>query len=306
MQEYQFVDSITEENIDTMIALSQFSSKLYRTNLSDTIEVQLSFLSNYYKVNEDNLNKHDICLYQQKFLDEAAKHIVAANHLEEIETELSPLMLVIAIQRYAQSKNKEKYNIKKKDVIEHYYKLLEQYELFVYDYIISTKSFELTCNTPDTFVKYVEVYKKHEDVCNKLNNPAELSNQIESVFNEFIPLIKDLSDKGLDETSYNRLISDIFIGKLKASLAILSIVPSAGVQIKGLNDSATCSIFINQCKRLLNEFSLKAEEQDEIQKILNAWNKMSSISTSTNNSGSGCLGLFLLLLATSASIMYII
>ena len=132
----RIVQSLSEESLDKMIAISMFSSKLRQLNLSDTIETQLHFLSNYREVNSGNLTKKNFCPYQEKFLEKIAAENLMSCHLENQIVDLSPLLAIIAIQRFAINTNDNKYNIKKKSVIQEYYNLLGQYESFVYAYMI--------------------------------------------------------------------------------------------------------------------------------------------------------------------------
>ena len=122
----RIVQSLSEESLDKMIAISMFSSKLRQLNLSDTIETQLHFLSNYREVNSGNLTKKDFCPYQEKFLEKIAAENLMSCHLENQIVDLSPLLAIIAIQRFAINTNDNKYNIKKKSVIQEYYNLLEK------------------------------------------------------------------------------------------------------------------------------------------------------------------------------------
>lgn len=291
----RIVQSLSEESLDKMIAISMFSSKLRQLNLSDTIETQLHFLSNYREVNSGNLTKKDFCPYQEKFLEKIAAENLMSCHLENQIVDLSPLLAIIAIQRFAINTNDNKYNIKKKSVIQEYYNLLGQYESFVYAYILDNNDFSLTNNPPTAFEKYVNAYNRHEEVCNQLLNPSQLPSQIKTIFDEFIPIIIELRKEGLDNETISNFIDNVLIGKLNAVLFTLTAIPSSGIIVQGLNDVSTCTTIITQCERVLNEIELNEKQKVEVNKCLDAWKRMKSIQTADSNN-SGCLGIILLII----------
>ena len=291
----RIVQSLSEESLDKMIAISMFSSKLRQLNLSDTIETQLHFLSNYREVNSGNLTKKDFCPYQEKFLEKIAAENLMSCHLENQIVDLSPLLAIIAIQRFAINTNDNKYNIKKKSVIQEYYNLLGQYESFVYAYILDNNDFSLTNNPPTAFEKYVNAYNRHEEVCNQLLNPSQLPSQIKTIFDEFIPIIIELRKEGLDNETISNFIDNVLIGKLNAVLFTLTAIPSSGIIVRGLNDVSTCTTIITQCERVLNEIELNEKQKVEVNKCLDAWKRMKSIQTADSNN-SGCLGIILLII----------
>ena len=291
----RIVQSLSEESLDKMIAISMFSSKLRQLNLSDTIETQLHFLSNYREVNSGNLTKKDFCPYQEKFLEKIAAENLMSCHLENQIVDLSPLLAIIAIQRFAINTNDNKYIIKKKSVIQEYYNLLGQYESFVYAYILDNNDFSLTNNPPTAFEKYVNAYNRHEEVCNQLLNPSQLPSQIKTIFDEFIPIIIELRKEGLDNETISNFIDNVLIGKLNAVLFTLTAIPSSGIIVRGLNDVSTCTTIITQCERVLNEIELNEKQKVEVNKCLDAWKRMKSIQTADSNN-SGCLGIILLII----------
>lgn len=291
----RIVQSLSEESLDKMIAISMFSSKLRQLNLSDTIETQLHFLSNYREVNSGNLTKKDFCPYQEKFLEKIAAENLMSCHLENQIVDLSPLLAIIAIQRFAINTNDNKYNIKKKSVIQEYYNLLGQYESFVYAYILDNNDFSLTNNPPTAFEKYVNANNRHEEVCNQLLNPSQLPSQIKTIFDEFIPIIIELRKEGLDNETISNFIDNVLIGKLNAVLFTLTAIPSSGIIVRGLNDVSTCTTIITQCERVLNEIELNEKQKVEVNKCLDAWRRMKSIQTADSNN-SGCLGIILLII----------
>lgn len=291
----RIVQSLSEVSLDKMIAISMFSSKLRQLNLSDTIETQLHFLSNYREVNSGNLTKKDFCPYQEKFLEKIAAENLMSCHLENQIVDLSPLLAIIAIQRFAINTNDNKYNIKKKSVIQEYYNLLGQYESFVYAYILDNNDFSLTNNPPTAFEKYVNAYNRHEEVCNQLLNPSQLPSQIKTIFDEFIPIIIELRKEGLDNETISNFIDNVLIGKLNAVLFTLTAIPSSGIIVQGLNDVSTCTTIITQCERVLNEIELNEKQKVEVNKCLDAWKRMKSIQTADSNN-SGCLGIILLII----------
>lgn len=291
----RIVQSLSEESLDKMIAISMFSSKLRQLNLSDTIETQLHFLSNYREVNSGNLTKKNFCPYQEKFLEKIAAENLMSCHLENQIVDLSPLLAIIAIQRFAINTNDNKYNIKKKSVIQEYYNLLGQYESFVYAYILDNNDFSLTNNPPTAFEKYVNAYNRHEEVCNQLLNPSQLPSQIKTIFDEFIPIIIELRKEGLDNETISNFIDNVLIGKLNAVLFTLTAIPSSGIIVRGLNDVSTCTTIITQCERVLNEIELNEKQKVEVNKCLDAWKRMKSIQTADSNN-SGCLGIILLII----------
>ena len=291
----RIVQSLSEESLDKMIAISMFSSKLRQLNLSDTIETQLHFLSNYREVNSGNLTKKDFCPYQEKFLEKIAAENLMSCHLENQIVDLSPLLAIIAIQRFAINTNDNKYNIKKKSVIQEYYNLLGQYESFVYAYILDNNDFSLTNNPPTAFEKYVNAYNRHEEVCNQLLKPSQLPSQIKTIFDEFIPIIIELRKEGLDNETISNFIDNVLIGKLNAVLFTLTAIPSSGIIVRGLNDVSTCTTIITQCERVLNEIELNEKQKVEVNKCLDAWKRMKSIQTADSNN-SGCLGIILLII----------
>ena len=291
----RIVQSLSEESLDKMIAISMFSSKLRQLNLSDTIETQLHFLSNYREVNSGNLTKKNFCPYQEKFLEKIAAENLMSCHLENQIVDLSPLLAIIAIQRFAINTNDNKYNIKKKSVIQEYYNLLGQYESFVYAYILDNNDFSLTNNPPTAFEKYVNAYNRHEEVCNQLLNPSQLPSQIKTIFDEFIPIIIELRKEGLDNETISNFIDNVLIGKLNAVLFTLTAIPSSGIIVRGLNDVSTCTTIITQCERVLNEIELNEKQKVEVNKCLDAWKRMKSIQSADSNN-SGCLGIILLII----------
>lgn len=259
--------SIDINIISELSALNKFYYKLRLTNINDTIEDQMAFLFNFLLINDNNLLKTNLVDYQDHFIRSLYDSFISTHKelFQDKQTDEDKFYSTVAMGHlghlYTLDKSKEYRN----KVISRYYDILHKYESYFHSYIISNGRFDLTVNSAEVFKMYSDLLHEHIIFCKSMNIGNHLEKTHELV-DKYIPIINTLRQKGLDNKSYSRLFSDIFLGKFNAALFVISDLTFSGaLTIKGLNDKLTITSYIN----LLNKLNLQVETPPDCRKSIN-------------------------------------
>jgi hypothetical protein len=297
---YRLVDTLLQESeiqsilsdkefISEIDALGKFRSKLAQTNLSDTIEIQFQFLLNFYSIDENNLTKTSLTDLQDAFVENEystfinAHTSIFANKVSYEDKFLKAMAMGFIGRRLNMSEEKD--YIEK--VLNKYLDILDKYKIFARNYIISNNKFEYTCNSEEVYRRYVELEQRHKKFRDSCTTNGIAVSQIPNMVSEFVPVVKQIRNDGLDDYTYTNMFSDFFVLQFKFVCIFVS------NPIFSVGGSVTASIVttIEQNLKAANlvraELEILPKSQVELDNIIDSLNNELNNKKGGNNSG-GC------------------
>lgn len=296
---------IPELNIcEELNALGRFYYNLRQTNLSDSIETQLDFLSHFSATIDKNILKTTLSEMQDVFIKKQYSEFINTHEylFEEAQSYDDKFYKAIALGHLGPLLNFSDKKDYRKSVINKYFSILQKFEFFAYDYIITNSKYEYTVNTKDVFDRYVAINKKHDDFCNSITQTNTCEKTYELV-KEFAPIVNQLQLDGLDEYSFECIVSNLFIGKLKAIIFILNDPLFNQAEIEGINDKATVLKAIEAIEILKSEIDIS--NNDKLKNEIESYSNIIKYNLKSFNSNIGCM-LVLPLIISSISCLFLL
>lgn len=279
---------LSQKDKDVVTAFSQFNSKLSRTNLCDTIEQQMGYLSDYWKYNKENEQKRELTVCQKEFQKQLAEEIIKDSELlQEGKQNEDSILYLTALSVLDCDINSER--IKAKGVISAYYGFIERYLDFSIKWIAGHNDYTFAGIPGVVFENFYPVYT---EIRNALSFPnMEIIQKAPTVIKDGVARMKNIENLS---SFYYELLADCVLGYLTGYLSLMGSMPVKGVEIKGMNDSDTVRSYM-EAANSVKELKLNESESAQLVK---------SISTLANmlqsNGNSGCMGVLALLVICSA------
>ena len=92
-----------------------------------------------------------------------------------------------------------------------YYTLLSDYERFLIDYIANNQRWDLTINSQEAFSAYRNIIIEHESIVQNQGGLLGVSGTIKEVRENLLDKIVQLKELGIDDETYNRVVSTVLI-----------------------------------------------------------------------------------------------
>lgn len=296
-------NQLSEAEIDSLVAFSQFYSKIAQTNLCEAVEIQTKFLVLKAKIKDVGIRERELSSYQKQFVDFLAEEICKnSSILKQCDKVSSPTSLLKDLGDFAINSKVNDYNIEKEKVLNVYFSYVERYANYVGRYIIENGEYQLTINTPACFKKYFSIVTEITKINDNINphNGTEITFE---VCKKFLPLLKEVQVDGLDDESFDNLFYSVFLGKYKAFLFLVEGIPVKGVSVNGLTDRDTIDTYISWAQKFGAELNLSQKQQEQIESIVN---RLQRVNIAAGNDNSGCMGTVLLFLVLILSVVVVL
>lgn len=303
-------------------AISHLGLKLGMIRNEMTIEEQMKSLAKYNdipSINEikgesNNLDSYRFDflndLYNQYFID----YPEMLERLGEKKTDNSRINFqVLMVMEYLyKSPDAEKDKDKQKANVSEYYTLLSKYQEFLINYIVDNQKWNLTNNSKEAFLAYADIYNEHTKILKE--NPhiqTQIAVLIKNIRIRLFEKITNLKETGLDNETYDEVVTTYLINKFVALRYILNIMAGGGMDVLAVYSAAIFKDYsINSIYSFACEIEEKLElnekqknELSETKKMLDLFKKKGIGGASS--SGSGCILLLLLFFIPASFMAYL-
>ena len=301
-------------------AISHFDLKMGMINNEMPIEEQIKTLANYHDIPsiediKEGATQHDSyrldfmnSLYNQYFID----YPEMLERLGEKKTDNNLLNFHLLRFMDFLYKSKEYDKEKSAAAIKAYYDILPKYKNFLINYIINNQRWDLTINSKDAFMEYADVYNEHQKLLGNLSSHMQIASLIKDTRNLLFEKVINLKTTGIDQKTYNDVVSDVIIGKFLGLRIVLNSMAEGGVTTLGLLASL---IFKEYSIKDIKSFACEVEEKlslnEEQQKEIDETKKMLDLLLKngiggSSSSDSGCFSILLLMLIPASIFAYML
>ena len=300
-------------------AISHFNIKLGDIKNERPLEEQIKQLSNYHdvpSVEDIKGGKNNVDSYRKVFMDSLYNQYFKdfPEMLERLGDKKSDdnmvNFLALRVQAFLFSSSEED-DSKRKEIITKYYNILPKYIDFLIKFIVDNQKWELTINNKDAFMAYYEIENEHKVLLAKYPSPLDIPYMIRDVRMNFVDKISNLKHLGIDEDTYNRVVSNVVVGKFLALKFIMNKMAGGGAGVVGsvagllfqkysLNDISKTVDEVEE-KLSLDEHQIK--QMADVKKMLDFFRKEGFASSSS--SGSGCMLVLLLMIIPTSLLAFL-
>lgn len=316
--EQLLADKLYESEV-MLEAISHFSIKLGAIKNDMPIEEQIILLSKYYDVpsaEDIKGGRNNVDLYRKVFMDNLYNQYFRdfPEMLEYLgdkkSADNSVNFRALRVRAFVLGSPEEDES-KRKERINKYYDILPKYIDYLIKFIVDNQKWELTINTKNAFLAYFEIEKEHKSILAKYPSPLDIPYLIRDVRENMIDKISTLKQLGIDDDTYNRVVSNVVIGKFLAFQYIMNEMAGGGSGVIGtvaglffqkysLKD--ICSAVDEVEEKLVLDDQQK-KQMDDVKKMLGFFRKEGFASSSS--SGSGCMLVLLLMIIPTSLLAFL-
>ena len=161
-------------------------------------------------------------------------------------------------------------------------------------------------------MEYADVYNEHQKLLGNLSSHMQIASLIKDTRNLLFEKVINLKTTGIDEKTYNDVVSDVIIGKFLGLRIVLNSMAEGGVTTLGLLASL---IFKEYSIKDIKSFACEVEEKlslnEEQQKEIDETKKMLDLLLKngiggSSSSDSGCFSILLLMLIPASIFAYML